>query len=728
MNTRARILLNMIVKNESKIILRALESAAPFIDGLVIMDTGSSDNTIELIQGFMAKYPALFGRVISEPIPEDDFTFSGARTRALEHCVEFANNADYVLFMDADMVLEIGDPLLSINITEPPKAYYIVQKSTIFNKNVRLIPLIAKDIKSGNLKYRTYTHEFISHNYELIHIPYEKLGIRDIGDGGAKGNKLQRDLRLLMRGLKEDDADLRCRYLFYLGETNRFWADCNHEPEIRNAILTLSIKYYTERAAITDAWIQEVWFSYYAIGKCYMAMTPAQPDKAIYNWMLGYDVYPHRIENLYECIDYFCMNVRKYKLAHFYYNLAAAMLEDGDCSRQDVRETQLFLQHDIYEYKLQFIYTILAPYMGIRDLNNEIVALLNNPHVPDYIYASILNNMKYYNTQLNTEDTAIIQYPLVLPGDASANFVNSSACIVDASDGLMLWVRYVNYRINRGTGAYTLLPEGETRIITRNVLYNLTKAFQIKSGSGRELCIKQTDIDDLEVRDTQYVGIEDIRAFNPKGSQDTFFMGTGWHHSTQSLGLMFGKYEGGDCETVKEITQGFKPPQQCEKNWVFCDYGGQMCIVYEWYGRVEGSDDGHVVICNPRCGDSVAPIILQRCATKPVPPIFRYARGSSSGVWCGNDEIWFLVHLVAYGSPRHYYHMFAVFDADMNFKAHSAPFNFENTAIEYCLSLYALKDKTRLAACYSTWDSCTKIAIYNLDDIILYPTSPRLPL
>ena len=48
-----KICLNMIVKNESKIIERLLASVVGFIDEIFIVDTGSSDNTIEKITEFM---------------------------------------------------------------------------------------------------------------------------------------------------------------------------------------------------------------------------------------------------------------------------------------------------------------------------------------------------------------------------------------------------------------------------------------------------------------------------------------------------------------------------------------------------------------------------------------------------------------------------------------------------------------------------------------------------
>ena len=48
--------LNMIVKNESKIIERLLSSVLPIIDSYCICDTGSTDNTIEIIENFFKKH------------------------------------------------------------------------------------------------------------------------------------------------------------------------------------------------------------------------------------------------------------------------------------------------------------------------------------------------------------------------------------------------------------------------------------------------------------------------------------------------------------------------------------------------------------------------------------------------------------------------------------------------------------------------------------------------
>ena len=42
----------MIVKNESEIIVKLLKSVCSFIDYFVIVDTGSEDNTIQIISEF----------------------------------------------------------------------------------------------------------------------------------------------------------------------------------------------------------------------------------------------------------------------------------------------------------------------------------------------------------------------------------------------------------------------------------------------------------------------------------------------------------------------------------------------------------------------------------------------------------------------------------------------------------------------------------------------------
>jgi hypothetical protein len=105
---------------------------------------------------------------------------------------------------------------------------------------------------------------------------------------------------------------------------------------------------------------------------------------------------------------------------------------------------------------------------------------------------------------------------------------------------------------------------------------------------------------------------------------------------------------------------------------------------------------------------------------KKLPKIFNYARGSTCGFEYKNEN-WFILHIVSYEKPRHYYHIIAVFDKDMNISRYSAPFKFEGEPIEYCISI--LVEDDRVLVNYSTWDRTTKIVVYSkeyIDGIVKY--------
>ena len=87
-----KVCLNMIVKDESLVIRRCLESVKPLIDYWVIVDTGSKDGTQEIIKEFMADIP---GELHERPW----VNFSHNRNEALSLA---KGKSDYVFFIDAD--------------------------------------------------------------------------------------------------------------------------------------------------------------------------------------------------------------------------------------------------------------------------------------------------------------------------------------------------------------------------------------------------------------------------------------------------------------------------------------------------------------------------------------------------------------------------------------------------------------------------------------------------
>src|ERR1700683_2093353 len=100
MSKNISLCLCMIVKNESGVIERALHSIMPYIDYWVICDTGSTDQTQQIIIQTLAGIP---GELHHVPW----VNFGHNRTVALQIA---RKKADYMLIMDADMIANVyGD-------------------------------------------------------------------------------------------------------------------------------------------------------------------------------------------------------------------------------------------------------------------------------------------------------------------------------------------------------------------------------------------------------------------------------------------------------------------------------------------------------------------------------------------------------------------------------------------------------------------------------------------
>lgn len=93
----------MIVKNEAQVLLRCLDSVRPFLDYVLIEDTGSTDGTQELIRGWLNR-AGLPGVVIEEPWRDFSYNRSHALAKLREH-----SEIDYAFMIDADDRIDIDD-------------------------------------------------------------------------------------------------------------------------------------------------------------------------------------------------------------------------------------------------------------------------------------------------------------------------------------------------------------------------------------------------------------------------------------------------------------------------------------------------------------------------------------------------------------------------------------------------------------------------------------------
>ena len=191
----------MIVKDEEEMLPRCLAAVAPAVDEIVVVDTGSSDRTVEIAESFGA-------RVIHFEWTGD---FAAARNVSFD-----AATCDWVMYLDADEVLLSDDApaLRALTGRVWREAFYLVETNFTGDlENRTTITHNALRVFRNRPEYRFEgrIHEQLAHNLprsvperiEATQVRVEHYGylgvVRDAKD------KSKRNLELLERQAAEGD-------------------------------------------------------------------------------------------------------------------------------------------------------------------------------------------------------------------------------------------------------------------------------------------------------------------------------------------------------------------------------------------------------------------------------------------------------------------------------------------------------------------------------------------
>lgn len=223
----------LIVKNEADNIVRSLESIKKIADEIIVVDTGSTDNTVEIAQSFGAK---VF-------FYEWDNNFSNAKNFALDKAT-----GDWIIFLDADEYF--GD--------NAKKKLRFVLKHISPNKNIDalLCKLINIDVQFGRIisenpairvfrgktgiRYEGSIHEQpLKHGKTLnaANITDVSLIIYHTGYSHAVlPEKIKRNLKIL----EQDIKDNKITNLTYYYMSQSHYSLKNYEETIKYARLSLA--------------------------------------------------------------------------------------------------------------------------------------------------------------------------------------------------------------------------------------------------------------------------------------------------------------------------------------------------------------------------------------------------------------------------------------------------------------------------------------------------------
>jgi len=268
---KKKIVLNMIVKNEEKVIERSLGSVKDFIDYWVIVDTGSTDKTIDVIKKFYKDKP---GELHQRPWVD----FAHNRQQALDLA---KNKGDYILFMDADDTLTFEE---GFELPELKLDFY-----GVFNKTAQQQWLIPRLVNAKlPWKWLGVLHEYICCDFPTSGDVLNKISYNYLG-GGARSRdpaRIEKDITVLKSGLVKEPQNRR--YLYYLATT------CETGNRIEEAV-----EWFKKRASHpNEGDPDEVFLSLYGMGRLYQQLNMHE-NLVLSSFVKAYTFLPTRIEPLF---------------------------------------------------------------------------------------------------------------------------------------------------------------------------------------------------------------------------------------------------------------------------------------------------------------------------------------------------------------------------------------------------------------------------------------------
>ena len=637
-----KIILNLMIKNESSIIERCIGNSIDIVDAVSIHDTGSTDNTIEVCKKYLTASGKPF-RISSHPFKTFGHNRTTSFVEAQELCKELGWDATttYVLALDADMVLTSTATFKNFNMTL--NGYRMIQKnSNLKYYNLRFMKC------SYPWKCVGATHEYWSGD-PSDNIPFELCYINDIGDGGCKTDKFERDIRLLLQEIVEQPQNGRAH--FYLAQS---YKDTGRAED--------AITYYKKRIEI-GGWIEEVWYSYYMIGKCYEML---KDEHSMELWMnKAFQFYPRRSENLYHLTQYFRNTSQHYKAYHYY-------LKGKDIPYPT--DNLLFIEDNVYNGLFEYENTIISCYIVRKSAMDALCDIISyiNKKIP-YHVGNVWDNLHWYTRPL-TDSIYHGVYSRMLLKDHDEYKVSSCSiqpyCDSDPLRRYIMNARYVNYSINERGGYHMRSSDGHVK--TKNGYLFLNESYQ---PTGDISIMK----DDYVPYPSNIEGLEDVRIFCHQ-EELRFTASCKNITSDGKIVIVMGDY------LISENRLGnikvIQPPKpsDCEKNWIYVPdqhlthqkSKNSVNFIYGW---------------NPLTIGAVNNNQLEIHTTYDTPAIFSRFRGSSTFVEY-SDKLYAVVHFVKYSTPRCYYHSVVQCNKNtMRPEAYAAPFSFCEPKIEYCIGM-----------------------------------------
>jgi len=352
MGETPRLCLCMIVKNECKVIARALQSVRSIIDYWVICDTGSTDDTPAIVLNTLFDIPGELHRV-------EWINFGENRTQVLQLA---RGKADYNLIMDADMVVNVFGDFKSRLTAD---YYNIRYKGDLDYSQPMLLA------NSHEWTYVGATHEYPRSPTALIGSNLDKLTLTHFADGGMRFDKFERDIKLLLTALEKEPEN--SRDIFYLAQSYRDIGD------YQNALL-----WYRKRVEL-GGWEEERWYAMYQCAR--MQESLEEPwNLVLESYLKAYEFRPQRLEPIYFIVKHY-RETEEFALGYLYSSIISfALIYPRD---------HLFIERSVYDYLLLLEHGVCAYSTGrAAEAISAFNKVLDQEELPEWVTDSAKRGRK----------------------------------------------------------------------------------------------------------------------------------------------------------------------------------------------------------------------------------------------------------------------------------------------------------------------------------------------
>lgn len=359
----------IMIKNEATVIEKTLQ---PFVDAGVtrymILDTGSTDGTVEVVQNFFMQHDLDQAYIKQEQFVD----FATSRNVALDWAEKHFQDENLFFMIDAEWYVygvktllnfcrnqdtgmwDVGAVLIKANMID-----FYTPRLIRAHRGVRFVGVVHE-------VPNVFSREKMSEDIYIVYAP------ESAGDAKSR-NRWLRDKQLLLHEVEKNHQDSRA--LFYLAQT------CYCLGELQEAA------YWYEQRCQVQGWGEENFIARYYLARVYEAMNDW--DKAFSMYLQAYNMRLTRIEPLVRIARYYWRQ-KQYAVSYLFAYAA--------CKREYPKEDVLFVDREIYQYERYNSLALAAWYIGEFEQGLFAVERALQAH-PEY--AHLHNNLSLYKAKLS---------------------------------------------------------------------------------------------------------------------------------------------------------------------------------------------------------------------------------------------------------------------------------------------------------------------------------------